>query len=155
MRTAAASDGVDKRREHRASVAPGEEFLFGRGPSDRVRNRRARRAVVVLAGRGQSLHRAQTVRGQLRAVRGRTQGHRRKGTCRVLRAHRHHGVCVLRRGRQIAPGAVGVPVLHARAGRRVHTERHVRGAAEMRVRRSSGPQTPARDLQGGHRQAVR
>jgi len=120
------TDGIDKRRQHRADVAPGEELLPDRRPGDHMRGGRLRGAVVVLDRGGQLLHHTQTERGQLRTVRGRAADDRREGTGRVLRAHGHHGVVVLRRSGQVPPGAVGLQVLHGRTGRRVRAERPVR-----------------------------
>jgi len=146
---------ADKRRQHRAGATLGQELSQGGRPGDRVRDRRPGGAELVLGGDRQPLHRARAERGQLRAVRGRAEGDRREGTRGRLRAHRRHRVGVLRRGGQAAPGAAGVPVLDARAGRRRAAQRPVRGVPPVRDGRSAGAQAPAGVLEGRRHQAVR
>lgn len=120
-----------------------------------MRDRGPRGAVFVLDRGRRVLHRARARRGQLRAVRGRAARYRREGARRVVRAHRHHRFAVPRRGGQVAPGAVGMQVPRARAGRRDRTRRPVRGVPAVRGGRAARAQAPARPVQGRHRQAVR
>lgn len=148
-------NGADQRRERRADAAPGPELPRGRRPGDRVRGRGSLGTVFVLRGSRQLLHRAQAARRRVRAIRGRTPGHRGTRTGWILRAYRHHGVAVLRRGGQTTSGTVRMQVLRARAGWRVYTQRPVRSVPQVRDRGSAGAQTPAGVFQGGHRQAVR